>query len=61
MTELQLRLWCLWMCDTFSRLGPMQSLYAAQEGASVDMAHMLEWEIDTRDSLLAWELSERMP
>lgn len=60
MTELQLRLWCLWMCDTFAQLGYVEALYASLEGASRDMALLLG-QVPTEPSLLAWELSERMP
>lgn len=64
MTELQLRLWCLWMCEEFAEMGSQwinDELAAAAEGASMSMFDMLCGMCGEVDPLTAWKLSERMP
>lgn len=75
MTELQLRLWCLWMCDAFSGLPAEESFRAACQKSDKGMRRHME-SIEDRAfaetpegdrlrvanvSRRAWELSERMP
>ncbi len=75
MTELQLRLWCLWMCDAFSGLSGEECFQAACQRADKGMRRHMEAiedrafaELTTESackisnvSRRAWELSERMP
>lgn len=62
MTELQLRLWCLWMCEEFADLDTFfDEQDCAVEGADWNMAGMVFWLADQCGPLKAWELSERMP
>lgn len=61
MTELQLRLWCLWMCNEFASESMLDDPDEwASEGGDDEML-LLIYDI-TRFStpLTAWELSERM-
>jgi hypothetical protein len=75
MNELQLRLWCLWMCDAYAGLPKWQGWAAAIQRADADtrramraldqhsyrvVSQRAKWaEADA--SLMAWQLSERMP
>ncbi len=70
MTELQLRLWCLWMCEEFADFGESVSgdqdaMRCAMEGADDLMRHavraMAAGMFFPTSVLRAWELSERMP
>lgn len=61
MTELQLRLWCLWMCEEFAGMLPVDCFYAAIEGSELEMANLLMDAVLRRSALQAWALSERMP
>lgn len=70
MTELQLRLWCLWMCDAFASLTPIDSFRAATKAAHdstkrkiLGFDQLAIAEVGrgnaARISLRAWQLSER--
>lgn len=72
MTELQIRMWTLWMADEFGGFDtPAVAFNVAADGAGRDMQHrmrlldtMAQWRLQTgasaaQISLLAWMLSER--
>ena len=65
MTELQLRLWCLWMCEEFAALDSApyydDSMLFATEGASQIMRDLMWGMLSVATVREAWELSERMP
>lgn len=59
MTELQLRLWCLWMCEEFAE-SDFYGLWAT-EGADEAMSAAVWALLGEIGPLGAWKLSERMP
>lgn len=73
MTELQLRLWCLWMCDRYAGMDAHEAYAAATEGASTQMrSRVMQADVDAMKnrpelpathviSLAAWEMSEATP
>ncbi len=65
MTELQLRLWCLWMAQKCAKLdGPPyydDAMIVATEGASQSMRDLMWGMLSVSTAREAWELSERMP
>lgn len=64
MTELQLRLWCLWMCHEYADMDHWTDcLFAANEYAEIPMrcAVTALGGMYATGALEGWELSERMP
>lgn len=65
MTELQLRLWCLWMCEEFADLsrygiGELATAMDGSDDLRMRMAVSNLGGIGAKGALLGWGLSERM-